>query len=73
MSFFSVRFTQTRNGLCTWHEWERDGKRAFKNLVGKPKGNRPLESDGSIILQWALKKQGGGEWTGSICFQEGER
>jgi len=41
--------------------------------VGKPKGNRPLDSDGSIILQWILKKWDGDEWIGSICFQEGER
>ena len=32
------------------------GKGARKNLVGKPKGNWPLESDGSIILQWIFKK-----------------
>ena len=100
MSCFSVRFTPIRNGLCTWYEWEREGKGACKNLVGKSKGNRPLKSDGSIILEWILtlnlltttivappsnankwqmgfnsafkgvKKQDGGEWTGSTCFQD---
>jgi hypothetical protein len=55
-----------------WHEWVREGKGACKNLVGKPKGNRPLESDGSVTLQWILKKQDGGEWTGKICFQAGK-
>jgi len=55
-----------------WHEWEREGNGACKNLVGKPKVSRPPDSGGSIILQWILKKQNGGEWTGSNCFQDGK-
>ena len=41
-------------------EWKKEGRRDFKILTGKPIGNRELyESlgvDGTIILEWTLKK-----------------
>jgi hypothetical protein len=36
------------------------------NLVRKPKGKRPQEVDGRIILEWFVGKHGGKGWTGCI-------
>jgi len=47
---------------------------AYKILVGKPEGKRPLEDlgiDRRIILEWALDKWGGKVWTGCIWFRTG--
>jgi hypothetical protein len=47
-------------------------RKAYKILVGKPEGKRPLgrpRQDGRIILKWILGKWGLGEWTGVICLR----
>jgi hypothetical protein len=44
-------------------------KNAYKVLVVKPEGKRPLERPRrrwEIILEWILGKQGGKVWTGCI-------
>jgi hypothetical protein len=47
---------------------------AYRALVGKPEGRRPLEDpgvDGRIILKWTCERLDGGAWTGSIWLRIG--
>jgi hypothetical protein len=47
---------------------------AYRALVGKPEGRRPLEDpdvDARIILKWIFERLGGGAWTGSIWLRIG--
>jgi hypothetical protein len=49
---------------------ERRG--AYRALVGKPEGRRPLGSpgvDGRIILKWIFERLGGGAQTGLIWLR----
>jgi hypothetical protein len=51
-------------------------KNAYKILVGKSEGKRPLGrpgKDGKIILKWILGKQGGNLWTGLIWIRIGAK
>jgi hypothetical protein len=49
-------------------------RNAYKILVGKHEGKRPLGRicvDGRIILEWILRKLGGKGWTGFIWLRIG--
>jgi hypothetical protein len=49
-----------------------EGRGAYRILVGRPEGRRPLEDpvvDGRIILKWIFKKWDGGAWTGLIWLR----
>jgi hypothetical protein len=51
---------------------ERRG--AYRALVGKPEGRRPLGNpgvDGRIILKLTCKRLDGGAWAGSIWLRIG--
>jgi len=57
-------------GACSTH----DMRNAYKILVGKHEGKRPLGRicvDGRIILEWILRKLGGKGWTGFIWLRIG--
>jgi hypothetical protein len=66
-----------------WRIWvrhvARTGKRrgAYRALVGKPEGKRPLGGlrrvDGEIILKWVLNnKENGRVWIGLIWLRIGQ-
>jgi hypothetical protein len=48
---------------------------AYRLLVGKPEGKRPLYEDqdvgGWIILGWILERWDGVMWTGLVCLRIG--
>jgi hypothetical protein len=52
---------------------ERRG--AYRALVGKPEGRRPLGRDpvvdGRIILKWTCERLDGGAWTGLMWLRIG--
>jgi hypothetical protein len=54
--------------------WMVEMRNAYKALVTKPEGKRPLEDmgiDGKIILEWFLGIYGGKMWTGCIWLSIG--
>jgi hypothetical protein len=52
----------------------REGRGAYRILVGRPEGRNHLEDpgvDGRIILKWIFKKWDGRAWTGLIWLRIG--
>jgi hypothetical protein len=51
-----------------------EGRGAYRVLVGRPEGRRPLERPRHrwrIILKWIFKKWDGGTWSGLIWLRIG--
>jgi len=57
-----------------WHVW-REKRNAYRVLVRKSEGRRPLRRhgrvDGKIILKWIFKKRYVRLWIGLICLRIG--
>jgi hypothetical protein len=55
-----------------WYAWGAK-MNAYRILVGKPEGKRPLGNldVGGRILKWTLGKQDGVVWTGLIWLRVG--
>jgi hypothetical protein len=50
-----------------------EGRGAYRILVGRPEGRRPLGRPRRIILKWIFKKwDGGGAWTGLVWLRTGK-
>jgi hypothetical protein len=55
--------------MCETCSTQSERRNAYKILVGKPDGKRPLgrlDVDGSFVLEWVFGKQSGKVWTGFI-------
>jgi hypothetical protein len=46
-------------------------RNAYRLLVGKPEGKRPLGRPGWIILGWILERWDGVMWTGLVWLRIG--
>jgi hypothetical protein len=71
----TIRIIKSKRMRCAGHVariWEK--RNAYRFLVGKPEGKRPLgrpRLGGWIILGWILERWDGVMWTGLVWLRTG--